>query len=120
MFNCLVATSDSISADNLLSSSSVYQKALSEKLDDNKFILLLNCSSVADRARLLAVSSHFVTSWLFFIPSEGLGLHLTAPIFPVALNWWLGLDTSGGSQCSLCPGSTLDLLSHHAVTCKHG
>ncbi|KAL5488771.1 hypothetical protein EMCRGX_G017764 [Ephydatia muelleri] len=38
----------------------------------------------------------------------------------VALKWWLGLDTSGGSQCSLCPGSVLDHLSHHAVTCKRG
>ena len=28
--------------------------------------------------------------------------------------------TSGGSQCSLCPGSALDHLSHHTVTCKHG
>ena len=120
MFNCLVASSDVISVENLLSSSSVHQKALSEKLDDHQFNLLLNCSSVADRARLLSVSSPFAASWLSVIPSEGLGLHLTAPIFQVALKWWLGLDTSGGSQCSLCPGSVLDHLSHHAVTCKRG
>ncbi|KAL5486630.1 hypothetical protein EMCRGX_G019137 [Ephydatia muelleri] len=104
MFNCLVASSDVISVENLLSSCSVHQKALSEKLDDRQFNLLLNCSSVADRARLLSVSSPFAASWLSVIPSEGLGLHLTAPIFQVALKWWLGLDTSGGSQCSLCPG----------------
>ena len=120
MFNCLVASSDVISVENLLSSCSVHQKALSEKLDDRQFNLLLNCSSVADRARLLSVSSPFAASWLSVIPSEGLGLHLTAPIFQVALKWWLGLDISGGSQCSLCPGSGLDHLSHHAVTCKHG
>eukprot|EP00731_Ephydatia_muelleri_P021902 Em0014g493a len=120
MFNGLVASSDVISVENLLSSSSVHQKALSEKLDDHQFNLLLNCSSVADRARLLSVSSPFAASWLSVIPSEGLGLHLTAPIFQVALKWWLGLDTSGGSQCSLCPGSVLDHLSHHAVTCKSG
>ena len=118
MFNCLVASSDVISVENLLSSCSVHQKALSEKLDDRQFNLLLNCSSVADRARLLSVSSPFAASWLSVIPSEGLGL--TAPIFQVALKWWLGLDTSGGSQCSLCPGSVLDHLSHHAVTCKRG
>ena len=100
MFNCLVASSDVISVENLLSSCSVHQKALSEKLDDRQFNLLLNCSSVADRARLLSVSSPFAASWLSVIPSEGLGLHLTAPIFQVALKWWLGLDTSGGSQCS--------------------
>eukprot|EP00731_Ephydatia_muelleri_P025447 Em0017g530a len=120
VFNCLVASSDVISVENLLSSCSVHQKAHSEKLDDRQFNLLLNCSSVADRARLLSVSSPFAASWLSVIPSEGLGLHLTAPIFQVALKWWLGLDTSGGSQCSLCPGSVLDHLSHHAVTCKRG
>ena len=97
MFNCLVASSDVISVENLLSSCSVHQKALSEKLDDRQFNLLLNCSSVADRARLLSVSSPFAASWLSVIPSEGLGLHLTAPIFQVALKCWLGLDTSGGS-----------------------
>eukprot|EP00731_Ephydatia_muelleri_P023174 Em0015g757a len=32
---------------------------------------------------------------------------------------WLGLDTSEGSQCTLCPG-VLDHLGHHAVTCKYG
>ena len=54
-FNCLVAPSDGISAEALLSSFSVYQKALSEKLDDNQFNLLLNCSSVAGRAHLFSV-----------------------------------------------------------------
>ena len=32
----------------------------------------------------------------------------------VAIKWWLGLDTSEGSQCAL------DHLGHHAVTCKYG
>ena len=113
----MVAPSEGISAETLLSSSSVYQKALSKKLDDKQFNLLLNFSSVADRA--LSVSSPFATSWLFIIPSEGVGLHLTALISQVTLKWWIGLDTSGGSQCSLCPGSALDHLGHHAVTCKH-
>ena len=34
MFNCLVASSDVISVENLLSSSSIHQEALSEKLDE--------------------------------------------------------------------------------------
>ena len=55
-----------------------------------------------------------------FVPSENLGLHLDPPVFQVAIKWWLGLDTSEGSQCALCPGSTLDHLGHHAVTCKYG
>ena len=32
----------------------------------------------------------------------------------------MGLDISYGSQCALCPGSSLDHLSHHATTCKKG
>ena len=39
---------------------------------------------------------------------------------PGLIKWLLGLDTSGGSQCSLCLGSALDHLGHHAFTCKHG
>ncbi|KAL5475528.1 hypothetical protein EMCRGX_G025355 [Ephydatia muelleri] len=38
-------------------------------------------------------------------PSESFGLHLDPPIFQVATKWWLGLDTSEGSQCALCPGN---------------
>ena len=38
----------------------------------------------------------------------------------VAIKWWLGLDTSGGSLCSLCPDTVLDPLGHHASTCKRG
>ena len=38
----------------------------------------------------------------------------------MAIKWWLGLDTSGGSLCSLCPDTLLDPLGHHATTCKHG
>ena len=31
-----------------------------------------------------------------------------------------GMDSSGGSLCSLCPEVTLDPLGHHAVSCKRG
>ncbi|KAL5484030.1 hypothetical protein EMCRGX_G020457 [Ephydatia muelleri] len=41
------------------------------------------------------------------------------PVFQIAVKWWLGLDTSEGSQCTLCPG-VLDHLGHHAVTCRYG
>ena len=30
------------------------------------------------------------------------------------------MDTSQGSQCALWPGNALDLLGHHATTCKRG
>ena len=100
----------------------ISQKSLSAKLDDNFFNALLKSSSVADKARLLSVSSPHATSWLSVVPSENLGLHMDPPVFQVAIKWWLGLDTSEGSQCALCPGSALDHLGHHAVTCtsKYG
>ena len=53
-------------------------------------------------------------------PSESFGIHLDPPIFQVAIKWWLGLDTSEGSQCDLCPGNAHDHLSHHTLTCKYG
>eukprot|EP00731_Ephydatia_muelleri_P015211 Em0008g931a len=118
-FNSLVSPADAVSVESLLTSS-VSQKYLSGKLDDRVFNMLLNSSSVADKARLLSVSSPHAASWLSVVPSENLGLHLDPPVFQVAIKWWLGLDTSEGSQCALCPGSTLDHLDHHAVTCKYG
>ena len=57
---------------------------------------LFNSSSLADRARLLSISSPHASSWLSVVPSEGLGLHLNPDQFQVAIKWWLGLDTSGG------------------------
>ena len=94
---------------------SVSQKSLSGKLDDHVFNLLLNSSSVADNARLLSVSSRHAASWLSVVLCESLGLHMDPSVFQVAIKWWLGLDVLEG-----CPGSTLDHLGHHAVTCKYG
>eukprot|EP00731_Ephydatia_muelleri_P035278 Em0111g3a len=74
---------------------------------------------LADKARLLSISSPHASAWLSVTPSEGLGLHLDPPVFQIAVKWWLGLDTSEGSQCTLCRG-VLDHLGHHAVTCKYG
>ena len=96
------------------------QKALSAKIDDFQFNQLFNSSSLADRARLLSISSPHASSWLSVVPSEGLGLHLNPDQFQVAIKWWLGLDTSGGSLCSLCPDTVLNPLGHQASTCKRG
>ena len=38
----------------------------------------------------------------------------------MAIKWWLGLGTSCGSICPLCPGRVLDPLGHHALACKCG
>ncbi|KAL5494430.1 hypothetical protein EMCRGX_G015765 [Ephydatia muelleri] len=42
------------------------------------------------------------------VPSQGLGLHLDPPVHQVVIKWWLGLDTSQGSQYALCPDNALD------------
>eukprot|EP00731_Ephydatia_muelleri_P002068 Em0001g2068a len=96
------------------------QKAFSAKMDDFQFNQLFNSSSLADRARLLSISSPHALSWLSVVPSKGLGLHLNPDQFQVAIKWWLGLNASGGSLCSLCPDTVLDPLGHHASTCKRG
>ncbi|KAL5481393.1 hypothetical protein EMCRGX_G021541 [Ephydatia muelleri] len=55
-----------------------------------------------------------------FIISSPVYLHLDPIEFRVAVKWWLGLDTSQGSQCAFCPAHSLDPLGHHALTCKCG
>ena len=116
-FNSSVSPSDVVSVESFAQRPPI-QKALSAKIDDFQFNQLFNSSSLADRARLLSISSPHASSWLSVVPSEGLGLHLNPDQFQVAIKWWLGLDTSGGSLCSLCPDTVLDPLGHHASTCK--
>ncbi|KAL5487053.1 hypothetical protein EMCRGX_G019610 [Ephydatia muelleri] len=114
-----VSPSDAIQSDGFVSST-VHQNQLSSKIDIHQFNNILTISSVADKARLLSVSSPHAASWLTVVPSEGLGLHLEPSVFQVAVKWWLGLDTSNGSLCALCPNNALDPLGHHATTCKKG
>ena len=118
-FNSLVPTSDAVCVEDVLTSP-LHQKMLSTKVNNHLFNLLLGNSFPADRARLLSVSSPHAASWISVIPSKGLGLHLEPSEFQVAIKWWLGLDTSSGAMCALCPGSVLDPLGHHALTCKRG
>eukprot|EP00731_Ephydatia_muelleri_P020871 Em0013g598a len=119
MFNSFLPPSEAINAEALLLTP-VTQKSLSSKLDDYLFKVLLDMSSIADKARLLSVSSPHAGLWLSVSPSEGLGLHLDPSQFQVAIKWWLGLDLSYGSCCPLCPEIALDPLGQHAVTCKRG
>ena len=117
-FNPNVPPDMALQIDAILSAPSVQQNKLSSMLDTHMFNLMLENSSTADRARLLSVSSAHDSSWLSVVPSQGLGLHLDPPVHQIAIKWWLGLDTSQGSQCALCPGIALDPLGHHAITCK--
>ena len=54
------------------------------------------------------------------MPSVELGLHPDPHEFCLGIRWWLGLDTSRGLPCPLCPNTALDLLGHNAATCKKG
>ena len=119
IFNHLVPVADSIQVESLLSSA-IPQKILSQKLDNHHFSSLLEASTIANKARLLSVSFPHAASWLSVPPCERQGLHLDPAQFQVAIKWWLGLDTSGGTQCALCPEKSLDPLGHHTTTCKRG
>ena len=92
---------------------------LSQNLEDKQFQSLLQCSTLADRAGLLSVSSPHASSWLRVTPSPALGLHLTPSECQFAIKWWLGIQLcEAGSVCALCPTKALE--AHHALTCKRG
>eukprot|EP00731_Ephydatia_muelleri_P002839 Em0001g2839a len=118
-FNSHVSPIEKLSVNSIISSP-VSQKLLSSKVNDLCFQDLFDRSSPANKARLLSVSAPHATSWLSVIPSTSQGLHLHPIEFRVAVKWWLGLDTSQGSQCAFCPAHSLDPLGHHALTCKCG
>ena len=117
-FNSQVSTSDLVTIESL-TANPVSQRVLSGKLENQMFHSLLGASSIANKARLLAVCSH-AASWISVVSSVSLGLHLDPSEFQVAIMWWLGMNTSGGSLCSVCPEVALDSLGHHAVSCKQG
>eukprot|EP00731_Ephydatia_muelleri_P036461 Em0259g4a len=115
-YNSLVSPPDGISVE----SSPIPQRILSQRLDDHSFGLVIAAATDADKARLLSTSAPHAASWLSVVPSVGLGLHLDSNELQIAVKWWLGLDTSRGSSCALCPDETLDPLGHHAATCRRG
>ena len=84
------------------------------------FNLLLEASSTTDRVQLLSVSSPHASAWSSVMPSKGMGLPLDPLVHHVVIKWWLGMDTSQGSQCALCPGNALDPTGHHVITCNCG
>ncbi|KAL5510481.1 hypothetical protein EMCRGX_G006034 [Ephydatia muelleri] len=116
-FNSHVSPIEKLSVNSIISSP-VSQKLLSSKVNDHCFQDLFYRSSPANKARLLSVSAPHATSWISVIPSTSQGLHLDPIEFRVAVEWWLGLDTSQGSQCAFCPAHSLDPLGYHALTCK--
>ena len=67
---------------------------------------------------LLVASAPHASSWLTVVPTVELGVHLDPSEFSIAIQWWLGVDTSGGLPCPLCSDIALDPLGHHAATCR--
>ena len=118
-FNSQVSPQDAITIEAILDSPPP-QSSLSKKVDGLAFQSLLSSSSQVNKARLFSVSAPFAGSWIFTIPSPGLNLHLDSAECQMALRWWLGLNTAGGSCCPFCPDTVLDPLGHHAVSCRHG
>ena len=102
MFNKQITFFEKMSSSSI-ASSPFSQKPLSSNVDGFQFQQLIKKCSLAD------VFSKHAASWLSVAPSKGLSFHHTA------VKWWLGLDYLYGS---LCPGSSLDSLGHHATTCK--
>ena len=103
------------------------QKKLSDLMEEVQFSSLLEKSSLADRARLLSITSPHAAAWISVTPSISQGLHLLPNEFQVAVQWWLGINSSPTSSqdgslliCPFCPSSTLDTLGHHCVTCRCG
>ena len=96
-------------------------------MEEVQFSSLLEKSSLADRARLLSITSPHAAAWISVTPSISQGLHLLPNEFQVAVQWWLGINPSPTSSqdgslliCPFCPSSTLDTLGHHCVTCRCG
>ena len=118
-FNTQVPPNEPITAEEVLAHPPP-QRALSKKLDMHAFQSLLSSSSPVNKARILSVSAPHAGSWISVTHSTGLEQHLDSAECQVALRWWLGLDTSGGSLCPHCPNITLDPLGHHAASCRHG
>ena len=113
-FNNHIPQSAALSIPNL-SAHMPSQKKLSDLMEEVQFSSLLEKSSLADRARLLSITSPHAAAWISVTPSISQGLHLLPNEFQVAVQWWLGINPSPISSqdgslliCPFCPSSTLD------------
>ena len=84
------------------------------------FSSLLDLCSVRDQARLRPIFRLFLASaWLRAIPSDPLGLTLSAQEFVVAFRYWLGIPLfHGPARCSC--GVVLDGHGDHILGCGDG
>ena len=116
--NALISQDPVLKASDLTTCS---QKALSSRLDEAQFEDLIKQLTPAHQARLRSCAMPEAGGWLRVIPSAGLGLSLKGDEIQALVKWWLGLPLfSDGAMCPLCPGTPLDQLGHHALTCRRG
>ncbi|KAL5477585.1 hypothetical protein EMCRGX_G024399 [Ephydatia muelleri] len=117
LFNLQVSAEDTVSIP--LPTKSHFQHDLSQRIENCQFHALYNSGSLADRARLLSISSAHASSWLQVVPSPRQGCDMATSEMQWGIKWWLGLPlTPELGVCAYCPDKALD--AHHAVTCKFG
>ena len=86
-----------------------FQHDLSQRIENCQFHALYNSGNLADRARLLSISSVHASSWLQVVPSPRQGCDMATSKMQWGIKLWL---------CAYCPDKALD--AHHAVICKFG
>ena len=117
LFNLQVSAEDTVSV--ALPTKSHFQHDLSQRIENCQFHALYNLGSLADRARLLSISSAHASSWLQVVPFPRQGCDMATSEMQWGIKWWLGLPlTPELGVCAYCPDKALD--AHHAVTCKFG
>ena len=78
--------------------------------------LIDTASSPADRARLLAVSTHESGYWLHAIPSATFGTLFDRNTLTLAACLRLGIKTNEPHRCQC--GEKVDVLGHHGLSCQ--
>ena len=106
-YNNCALLSDSLSISSV-DGRTLTQKKLSEAIEEMQFNSFLNSCSLADKIRLLFVSSPHASAWISVVPSLSLGLHLDPNEFQTAVKWWLGVNPSlslvgNPMVCPRCP-----------------
>ncbi|KAL5475702.1 hypothetical protein EMCRGX_G025549 [Ephydatia muelleri] len=89
LFNLQVSAEDTVSIP--LPTKSHFQHDLSQRIENCQFHALYNSGSLADRARLLSISSAHASSWLQVVPSPRQGCDMATSEMQWGIKWWLGL-----------------------------
>jgi len=96
------------------------QRDLSELIDEHTFRTLCDGASIADKARLMAVSAPHAGAWLDARPTPELKRSNIA--FTTMTVVWLGetFEIDATHKCSCCFKRDFDARAHHALLCDRG